>query len=225
MKRMISIAILVAGVASLRAATVTGKVVDERKRPLPGATVWVQIRPDTKSHPKPFSVSSRSGRDGAFSMAGVPAGQFIACVQYPDSPYVDGCAWDVPRTFALTDNGALDLGALELREGHEFRVRIDDPRGELDQIRKAGTKPDLRIGLWTAAGFFYPLPLKREQPNSREYTAVVPYDVPFRLTAQTEKVQLAGERGKPVDGQKAFTVKRGNEPPVFHLEITGIAQR
>lgn len=225
MRQMISVALFLFGAAGLKAATVNGKVVDERNRPLPGATVWVQIRPDAKSHPKPYSAWSRTGRDGAFSISGVPAGQFIACAHYPNSPYVDACAWEAPRAFSLASTGMVNLGSLELREGHEFRVRIDDPRGDLDRMRKAHTRPDLRVGLWTAAGAFYPLELKQEQPNSREYAAVVPYDAVFRLIAQTGKLQLTGDRGVPVDGRQAFTIKRGNEPPMLHLQITGTIGR
>jgi hypothetical protein len=210
---------------AVAAATVSGKIVDDRNRPLAGATVWVHIRPGASERPRPYSAWTRSGPDGGFRIAGVPAGDFVACAQLPGSPYVDGCFWEAPRKFVLTGSARLDVGTLRLRQGHQLRVRIDDPSGELQAARKARRATDLRLGVWTGNGSFYPLRLLYREPNREEYGAIVPYDAPLRLMVQARRSLLADERGAPIDHSRGLqvplTIRPGKEPPALRLQVAG----
>lgn len=220
-----TMALLVSAAHALGAATVRGKVVDERDRPLAGSTVWVHIRPGGSERPKPYSTWTRTSADGGFEIAGVPAGNFAACAQLPASPYVDGCFWEQPRIFTLTGREGFELGVLKLRQGHPLRVRIEDPRGELHAARQARKAADLKVGVWAANGAFYPLKRLYEEPNGEEYGAVVPYDAPLRMMVETRRGRLADERGAALGDPRAFrktvTVKRGKEPPMIRLQVSG----
>ncbi|MFN7173016.1 MAG: carboxypeptidase-like regulatory domain-containing protein [Fimbriimonadaceae bacterium] len=205
------------------AATVSGRVMDEKNRPVMGATVWIHVRPDGSVRPTPYSAWAQSGPGGVFRIPDVPAGQYSACVRAANGPYVDGCMWGTPARFSVASNPQVNIGALQIAEGHDFRVRIDDPRGELNGGEGGARQTDLKIGLWTSRGFFCPLPVKHRSPNGIEYGGIVPYGDTIRLSIRSEMLTLKDERGEPVrrgqEFRQAFLVKPGKKASEVRFEL------
>jgi hypothetical protein len=221
------VSLLVVGCLALpvNAATVTGRVVDERGRGLSGATVWLHLRPDPQTRPKPYSSWTKTAVDGTFTIAGAPAGQFSSCAQLPKGPYIDSCLWETPKTFALSATASLNLGVFQLREGHDLRVKVDDPKGEIYELRKGRKSPGLQIGVWTATGTYLPLDVKQLTPNGEEYGVLVPYDSASQLAVSSGALNLADEKGSPIDRRQGYrqTIvgNRGKQQAPIRFQVSG----
>ncbi len=209
-------------------ATVEGRVVDDRNRPIPGATVWLHVRPDGQTRPKPYSAWTPTSPDGTFSFRSVPAGRFVACAQAPNSPFVDGCLWQPPMTITLSASTVRDVGRIQLQPGHSLRVRVDDPKGEFHSAREARNEMGLRPGVWTPTGFFVPLEKKREEPGAVEYGVIVPFDTQVDVTIQSGRFRLGDERGAAVDQAKGFRqkfiAKPGRDVAPLRLQVVGVQE-
>ncbi|MEO7142755.1 MAG: carboxypeptidase-like regulatory domain-containing protein [Bryobacteraceae bacterium] len=159
-------------------SVVTGKVIDDGGRPIPRATVLIEIRPVSKApHPTPFSAWTKTAGNGQFQFPKVPSGHFSICVQSPGSGLLDPCFWD-PSPPSLDVAGApVSVPPISLRRGFALRVRLDDPKQQLAAIA-APNKPPLGVsvmlGVWKPGGGFVPLTLRYQDKYGQEFEGWCP---------------------------------------------------
>ncbi|MCC6590608.1 MAG: carboxypeptidase regulatory-like domain-containing protein [Bryobacterales bacterium] len=127
------------------ARRITGKVVDEDGRAVPGARVSVHMR-GLSPRPRPgqgpttvnpiavaraaFNSRIQSDSGGAFSFHGIPTSAIVQlCVTSSDPLSVDKCLWsrNANRLEMDADNDAAPV-TLKAERGYPLIIRINDPQ-------------------------------------------------------------------------------------------------
>jgi hypothetical protein len=220
-----------AAIGQTATGSVQGTVLDAKTlKPIPGALVIASL-----TSPPPLSKNTKSGGDGAFQIQGLPAGNYLLCVQAPGDQYLDPCHWNgSPTTVTLTSGQAVSGVSLKLTAASILTIQVQDPQNVLSQKTKDGRHPDLTLGVWGPKGLFYPAhgsgrPAAAASPQvavSYSYHLAVPRDTALNFHIASHDLKLGDANGVALSAnasQQAFQHATGDpNPKSFAFTVLGL---
>lgn len=185
---------------------VSGVISDMNGTPITGAQVYL-IRvvifnpPDSRGRATyvpgegPFSVSATTNGSGSHAVAGLPAGNYMACVSVPGRPFLDPCKWSqslgvrVDGAVTATLNAKLTLGVF-------LNVRINDPQHLLPTSEQTPLDfPHLIVGVKFDNEAFQAAQRVSSDSTGENYEMAIPAGVPMNLWLHSRYVTLSDAQG------------------------------
>lgn len=215
------------GVSQTGTASIRGTVTDAKtQKPVPGALVTA-VRGGLPA----FSRNTKTGADGAFQLAGLPAGNFSLCVQAMGDSYLDPCQWNGSPTAITVVLGQTVSGvSVKVTAASILRVQVQDPKQVLNQKTKDGRTPDLTVGIWGPKGLFYPAHGGSKQATNFgfpiSYQIAIPRDTALKFHIASHDLKLGDANGATLPGntsQVAFQHITGDpNPKSFSFTVLGL---
>lgn len=223
------------------ARRITGKVVDDDGRAVPGARVSVHMRGlSPRARPgqgpatvNPIAVSRaafnsrlQSDSGGSFAFNGVPTSAIVQlCVSSPDPLSVDKCLWsrNANRLEMEGDNDAAPV-TLKAERGYPLVIRINDPQHLLPappSNGKARTAFADEVLVSVRSEVLGSMPLTTEAvPGGRVVRLTIPYEtpIPLNIEAPGYGLKLSGSTRILRRFSQLVTAKRG-APAGISLEV------
>ncbi|MBY0506724.1 MAG: hypothetical protein K2X03_22585 [Bryobacteraceae bacterium] len=191
----------------------------------PGKAEQVRVTVVRTEPASPLAVASIAlAKDGSFALNALPAGTYRVCVNSTEGDFVDTCTWGLPAT-SVTVSGAQKLAAQKftLTSGVRFKVRIDDPGGNLQP--KAGEKvgPHILVAVQGSNGLLPLVPLASSRAGL-DYETVIPVGQPLKFAAFSKTVDLEDESRQllPATGMlRDLPTATAAAPPTVRLTVRG----
>jgi hypothetical protein len=164
--------------------SVNGKLINEAGQPLPGVTVAyrraIQYVRYAGFHGRPapgelvVAGTVTTGRDGTFSAADLPAGDYSLCLDNPPDPYVDHCDWNLSGAyFTIVVGTRTAMNPVTVISGVRIHFLISDPQGLLPTA--ARLEPTAHIGVATPQGIYRPAVVASRSGGVAELVITVPH--------------------------------------------------
>jgi len=180
----------------------------------------------TRVPPGPGSTQhAASDEAGAVKVAGLPPGQYQACIFARQLGVLDPCIWSGVATFSVVAGQKTAFPAVRLTKGGLLQVRFLDPAGLLPKSEPL-MNPAMIVGVVPSTrGFIGMKGGQRSVPGGREYTMTVPFDTPLKLRLFSRSLRLTDESGRAVDNPGAsipFSVPSG-QAKIFTFTVAAVA--
>lgn len=169
--------------ASSQTVSIAGIVMDDDRRPVSGASVFLErIRRSTsndRGQPKPlespFSSSVLTGPDGKFVASNLLPGQYTVCAVGTSREHLGTCEIDQPSQRVIANgSGPMNI-ALTLVKGSLLNIHIHDSASRLS----TGSTPT--VGVVSAKGAYKRATLVALTANKADYVIAVPAADTVRL--------------------------------------------
>lgn len=181
-------------------AMVYGTVVDDADRPVAGArvTVWRKPASDTLGIGKdPGSTATRS--NGAFYFPGLAPGSYRFCAHLPKSDLISPCRWTVKAPMVSVRTNAMILGLkIRLEKGHRIPIEIEDSGGRISAHVGKTKGAVIDVGVSGPGEPYLVAEEMGKKGNNHEYSVVVPYDIPVRVSVHSDFFTLGDKDGRPL---------------------------
>jgi hypothetical protein len=161
--------------------------------------------------------------NGTFSIAGLPAGEYVLCAEVPGEPYLNPCKWSSSVKLTLA-SGTVQRPALVLKKGVFLKTRINDPKSLLPPIKNDPSRAaNLIVGVEFGNGAFLAAELQKGDQTGRDYQLAVPTGVPLKLWVFSRHVTLTDSNGAAVDnsGGRIGLQTADGQDLSFTLNVTG----
>ena len=215
-------------------AQLTGVIVDENARPLPGAHVLYTRVPqvvqaaDGKWHDAPgdtpFSSQAASDSTGKYQIPQLPAGDYNLCMYA--TGYLATCEWAGWQRATVTASQTLDRGTLQLAKAATVTIRINDPHRLLGSANQVSAP--LAAGVRELSGRFHPAREIATDSTGHTLQVSVPYATSLNLWLHSWRFLLTDSTGAAINhlgAQFPFQVAANGVAPSFTFNITGEAPR
>lgn len=216
--------------AATTTPAVHGSVTDDTGKPVAGARVLIASSlPATARRiaappviTGPLAATMTADSNGAFSVAALSDGQYIACAETAAPGLLDPCHWSTSAP-AFTMSAGTTAGDVKIvmARGAVVPIHIDDPRGLL----KAVTGPidfDLQIHAVTGRGFHYNANLQASSPLSRDQAVTVPFGVPVSIHVLSTRFVVNDQSGNQVSAEgMTVAAASGTSLPAIDLVVAG----
>lgn len=209
--------------------SVSGTVVDDSGRAVPGARVLISYPPSVKAPVTAppvvtgaLAATITADAHGAFHADGLIPGQYIACASATSPGYLDPCHWSTSApSFTVADGQTASGLKIVMTKGAVVRVHIDDQH----QFLKAAAGPvdlDFEVHVVTNKGFHYSVPIQSSTAVGRDLAITVPFDTPVNLRVLSAHFTVKDQSGKSFAAQ-GFTVNTpaGTTPGIIGLTVSG----
>jgi hypothetical protein len=192
--------------AATTAGALEGTVIDDAGKPVAGAHVLISSVPFTDaSHfaPPPIitgalAATATSDSHGAFSVATLPVGQYIACAEVIAPGLLDPCHWAASApTFTVTAGNPTAGVNITMARGAVVPIHVDDPKGLLKSV----TGPidfDLQIHAVTSKGIHYNAAIQARGPLKRDHAITIPFDTSVSIRVLGSHLVVNDPSGQPV---------------------------
>jgi hypothetical protein len=168
--------------------TVQGIASSDDGKPISAASI---IATRTSPATPVVSLSSVSARDGAFTIASLPAGTYRLCIQVRASEYLDPCIWSSEQTTVTLAEGQVRADLRPQAARRSFMcVRINDPNKRLKRDARSGKSAPLLLGVWTPSKLFIPMAMNAEDEAGRNFQVLVPLDADLWLSVASVASRL-----------------------------------
>jgi hypothetical protein len=212
--------------SSLFAAQINGSIQTADGKPVPGATVVINIQ-FTSPATQRFSTIVQTAPDGTFSASGIPAGKFIVCPQALHLDLLSPCTWETnwPTTI-VTQNQTVTMPPIRLKRGVHLSIRIDDPQGKRSSME--GTVPGaaLHTSVHSPNGFSIPTAVIKADAAGHDHDILVPFDTSLEFRVHSKVFAIADDKGNQVDKTNGATVPirvpLGTTPPRILFTVVGV---
>lgn len=194
---------------------VAGRVMDHGGAPIRNARV--KIMPLMAGLGK---GNAASGDDGSFAVSGLTAGVCQVCADLPGQELLDPCLWNRTPVPVLVRDQPLSGMSVQLKQGAELTIRIDDARQILAAAERNGSG-HLLVGVWTATGLFVPARVTAEDATGRTYSLTMPAGVSAKISITPSGMRLQDAAGKLQQGGASIDV---NVKPGGHGLRFGVVQ-
>ena len=208
-------ALSAAGQATQAVGALSGTVTDTGGHPLAGAAVSYQrIFRSVRSGPhgnQPIpapgeelssgSVTTDSG--GAFSLAGLPLGDFLLCATVPNEPFLDPCSWQSAVQVTIASSAATHQ-QIVLSRGVFLNLHIDDPDGLLPKTMDSAFGGGISAGVIFGTGAYLGARNISVDASGRDYQIAVPAGAPLTLWLHSVRFTFVDSGGHtvPVSGAR-----------------------
>ncbi len=209
--------------------SLTGSVVDDNGRPVPGARVLISQTPSVKHSIKappvvtgPLAATVTSDSDGNFRASGLAPAQYILCAKAPNPGLLDPCHWSTSAPTVTVSAAQPTSGVkITMPKGAILQVHIDDPQRLLKPVA-TGADSDLAVHIVTAKGIHYSAPILSNNGVGREHKITVPFDTAVNLRVLSSRLNVNEQSGKLVAlTGAAVNVPAGTTPSVVNFTVTG----
>ena len=173
----------------------------------------------------PWTASnSTSGSDGAFAFSNLPAGAYHLCVQVPAGGYLNPCAWsNTPPALTIAAGQSVTGFQVKIAAGSVLKLRLNDPNSVLKSAGAA--PPPVMMSVHAPGALFVPFAMSAKDQNGSDHVVTIPFDVPVRVSVQSNQLSLANSDGPPVAAGSAVSVTHSSSSvsaaPVLTFQITG----
>lgn len=191
-----SVGVAQAQSSSAVAGQIQGKVVLEAGgSALSGATVTAY-----RIAPAPaVRVSTSTGSDGSFTVAGLAPGRYGICVKHPSGTLIDPCQWPyIQRPLSVTNGGTSGGVVIRMKKASALNVRVNDTGQFLARKSSEAFPPHVLVGAFDMRGAFHPALQTGKDSSGVSYQLSIPVDFPIRLTVGSPKVKLEDAQHAPV---------------------------
>jgi hypothetical protein len=180
-----------------KTVTLSGFVIDDLGTAIPGATVYYNNSPkyqrDASGHAYPIEprVSSfvQTGKDGSFSLAGLPPSIYWLCAAGPNPTHLRSCDWGRPTTAVdVTSSSAATGIKLQIINGVLLSFQVTDAKGQIndfvDTPGKGSVRGNFRI-FAVRGSYFKAAKLMSVSGSVRQYAIAVPKSATLRPSLDT----------------------------------------
>ena len=178
--------------------------------PLSGASVLIVGHQATGA---PVFFETTTGKDGAYLISNVPAGDYAVCARYKapvtggsrkdfwqarvfveeEIAYLDTCDWSQTQPKSTVSAGRVNVN-IRLQRGANVLVLVDDPANLLDTAASSGAS--LQISVLDASGNVRAaLPMLYNIGGLRRYGATLPTGNSYSLEVRTQGASLVPSTG------------------------------
>ncbi len=215
---------------------VSGKILADDGTPVTGAVLSYKRTPEFEAisdglriryrlKPGQLSVDNKLSVDptGNFALGGLPDGQYVLCVEFPEGGFLDPCAW-TSSPGVLLNGMPLATQEIKVQRGSDLLIRVNDPDGLLPDTDRRSAAPNLIIGIQTPSGAFNAAREVFVERTGRELALTVPFDTPLYLWVFTRHYRIHDESGKEIDMNGAMiplTIPHGTASHRAVLTIAG----
>ena len=204
-------------------ASVAGAVRDEAGTPV---EAWVTIAT------KGLRQRALTAPDGTFQFRNLKMGKYSICAQPTgrnakpqDDPFVDSCLWqDRTSLKVMLAAGQSRTGvAVPVTHGYAFRVRVNDPGGQLPASAGKLGGNSLSVFMFGPSGLAQPVPIGNQDRSGRDQTIVIPYDTACKLVIHSSTLLLKDANGKDLGATNSTDVRvpRGGPPASVTVSVGG----
>jgi hypothetical protein len=180
-------AICAAADTATSSGVIQGKVLLDNASPLSGATITAH-----RLAPAPtVTATVTTGKDGSFSLTGLPSGEFGVCVKESSGTLFDPCGWADLAIPISVKNGSISTGVvIRMKKIASVTVRVND-KGTFLKIKPGdAAPPHVLVGAFDAHGIFHPANQTELDKNGVTYQLTVPTDFPARINVSSAKLKL-----------------------------------
>jgi hypothetical protein len=209
--------------------TISGSVVDDSGNPVAGATVYYYNSPATVSdkagHTRIVGPVVRSsgtaGKDGTFSLTGLPAGAYWLFAQGVQPTQLRSCDWGSLSTMVnLTTSSATGV-KLQVTNGVTLTFQVTDARSQIVDFPATGVPSataNFRIFVVDSSRLMVAQPASAAG-TAHEYTIAVPKTRSLRLLLDT-KLSVLNQAGTAVtSGKLDDTIAISGQPVNYNLTV------
>jgi hypothetical protein len=208
-RRTLAVATFLLAVQSWAAtspAAVQGSILDDTGKPVAGARVLIAATlpadgPHFAAPPVitgPLVTSVTADSEGAYSVASLPAGQYVACAEAATQGLLDPCHWAASApTFTVTAGTTTSGVNITMARGAIVPIHISDPQSLLQPV----TGPvdfDLQIHAVTAKGHHYNANIQASSATSRDHSVTVPFGTAITILVLAAHFVVNDQSGNPV---------------------------
>src|SRR5690349_3965656 len=128
--RLVLLLAAVCGAGWGQTGRIDGWVLTGDGKPVNQGIVWIAGRSNGAGGASPsFHTAVKTGADGSFHVAGVPAGNYAVCPEAPDGNWVGPCAWEAEPSATVGNVQGAVIAPIVLKPAVEFYVRVNDGKG------------------------------------------------------------------------------------------------
>jgi len=168
-----------------RGATLEGRVISEKGRPVDGLVVSISRSITDGLVANPIVYRARTDKDGGFSIEiGVP-GNYVICGTALEEELLDSCRWPNATSLVRIDaNQRKVQKTVTLQAGTTLRIRVDDPSQLMAASQRPPENVNLTVGVWSSAGRYYPASLVSQEPRALNFEILVPKNADLRIAVE-----------------------------------------
>ena len=227
--------LLSVAVAAAAGSSITGVVVDGNGAPIAYAVVFYSSLPSRTSAPDGRRISTgpfvgsgvKTGTDGSFTVAGLPAATYSLCAYGPKADHLGTCEWgDGARTITLADGQPAQLRFV-VAEGTLLTFQVEDPKHRVVDLeslpRTDGRIPlsggNFAVGVWAGTRYLRAGRLSTAGVT-RRYQVAIPKAATVRLFLDTT-LNVADNTGAALSTRRLSTpiAAGGQSEVVINLAI------
>lgn len=209
---------------------------DQDGRPAKGIGLYISKLPEfvrsplsgrlTRVPPGPGSTQHAvSDATGAVKVAGLPPGEYQACIFAGQLGVLDPCIWSGVARFSVAAGQRTAFPSVRLTNGGFLQVRFLDPAGLLPRSEPL-MNPATIVGVDSPTrGFVGMKGGEKSVPGGKEYTMTAPFETPLKLWLFSRTLRFSDESGAPVDNRGAsipFSIPNG-QTKTFTFTVAGVA--
>jgi hypothetical protein len=158
-----------------------------------------------------FGASWTTSSNGQVQASSVPAGDYLACVQKPNSPLLDPCVWAKPISVTgLQAQEQRNVGTIIVQLGTLVQISVLDPLGLLPAWSDISSDGGLIVGIFHDGRTWTPA----MRNPSKAFSVAVPTGHTYQLWASSRQfnVSVPGVSSTSATGVLSSTVVGGSEP-------------
>lgn len=153
--------------------------------------------------------------DGAFSINGLPNGNYSLCVQVPGGEFLDPCRWGQPVAASVGSTQAAPL-RIAMQRGRTLEFQVEDPQRFLDAPQGRAPGNHLLLGVWDSKGIFHAAHPTARASGGRTHAVTVPVDTSLRPVASSRAFRIGDAAGLEINRSSPGAELR--LPPTGRLE-------
>ena len=185
---------------------VAGAIIDPNGVGLAGAAVRVhrvpllspgESRSKIASAEAHHSAESSSESAGSYRLDGLPAGNYLLCVEKFSEPFLDPCKWSKAVSVSVGP-GSRTVADVRLTKGVFLRIHVKDPLGLLPPNSAPMGPPPIIGGVKFGTGAFLAADYT-PAPEGGDFVMAIPTGVRLQLWLFSRDVTLGDSQGHPVD--------------------------
>ena len=176
-------------------ASISGQVVDEAGKAIPGASVLLSKQNEYVRDVSGHRVLSEPGYRklikadsvGSFQTAGIVAGTYRVCALTASPAELSGCTWEAVPFFQVLAGASVSGVRARVLKAVRVQFEVQDPLAKVSAPDRFGNvEPSRRLFIGATNGVFYRPAVQTPISGGRLYTVMVPLSQTIRPFIDTD---------------------------------------